>query len=125
MKIALWAQGHSILIAQIMRWDNPSPAVVVPFVFFPIPTFFYSPPHIHFPMFKKLQSLYEYNIQRCSLLPRARKGREWLNKAQEAAASTSCGQGPGGKGSWHWGPASIAVGGEVGSPSKCHSLRLH
>lgn len=32
-----------------------------------------------------------------------KEGREgWLSKAQKAAASTSSGQGPRGKRSWHW-----------------------
>lgn len=49
--------------------------------------------------------------------PSQGQGREgWLSKAQEAAASTGCGQGPRGKENWHWGLGPRADGGKVGIP---------
>lgn len=54
---------------------NPSPVVVVTYALSHISSFLYPLPLHTPPMFKKLQSLYEYNIQRCSLLPTAGEGK--------------------------------------------------
>lgn len=47
----------------------------IPFALSHTGSLFFPFHHIHLPRFKKLQTLYEYNIQRHSLLPPAGEGR--------------------------------------------------
>nr|KAF6296195.1 hypothetical protein mMyoMyo1_009256 [Myotis myotis] len=122
-------QGHLILAAWITRRDEtgqPHPAQLPYFpLFLPIPTLSSALSHdIDLPMSKTLQSLYEYNIQRCSLLYRNREGRGGWLRHTELQQAPAVGRAQGER-TLALGRGPRAVAGEVGIPSECHVLRLN
>lgn len=117
---ASWTEGHLILVTWIMRWGNPSPALKVPFVF--------SHDSLPSPITYIFQCSKSYKLYVNTTYKDAAsflvQGKAGVVKAQEAAASTSRGQGPGGgRVGTRAQPLQLLVG--SGAPPRCHSLRLN